>query len=143
MRSVADIKPAKLDRAHAFSLVELLVVLAVTGILLFFAFPNIVQIKSDSERELAKARAEALNLAATAYFQALGPEAAREEWADASSPEEHYGLLRPYLAFPATTLSNFLPSADYSISFDSTAPHKVKATLMGPLMGGAITNIPY
>ena len=129
--------------SKAFTLVEILVVLAVVGIVLFFAFPNIVQVKSDSERELAKARAEALNLAATAYFQALGPTEALDRWSDATSSEAQYDLLKPYIAFPAATLSNFMPSTDYSVSFHPTEPHKQKATLRGPLMGTNLTEIPY
>ena len=65
--------PAKLPRA--FSLLELLIVLVVLGVVLYFAFPNIVQIRSDSEANLARARAEMLNLAAAAYFQAVGDRA--------------------------------------------------------------------
>ena len=122
----------------AFSLVELLVVIAVLGVILFFAFPNIVQVKSDSEKELAKARTEALNLAAAAYFQAIGPAAAGTNWSGKTS-EQRYSLIKAYLAFPATTLSNFLPSSDYSVTFDASAPHKVKATLLGP----GSTDIPY
>jgi prepilin-type N-terminal cleavage/methylation domain-containing protein len=121
-----------------FSLLELLVVIAVLGIILFFAFPNIVQVKSDSEKDLAKARAETLNLAAAAYFQAVGPNAAATNWAGKTT-EQRYQLIAPYIAFPAAALSNFLPSTDYSVSFDASAPHKVKATLMGP----GSTNIPY
>lgn len=124
---------------NGFSLAELLIVLLILGIILYFAFPNIVQVKSDSERELAKARAEALNLAATAYFQSVGPNAALSNWSATTNAEARYSLLRPYIAFPAATLSNFLPSTDYSVSFDSTAPHKVKAQLLGP----GSTNIPY
>ena len=123
---------------HAFSLVELLVVIAVLGIVLFFAFPNIIQVKSDSEKDLAKARAETLNLASAAYFQAIGTNAAATNWAGKSA-EQRYQLITPYIAFPAASLSNFLPSSDYSITFDASAPHKVKATLMGP----GSTNIPY
>lgn len=122
----------------AFSLVELLVVLAVLGVVLFFAFPNIVQVKSDSEKDLAKARTETLNLAAAAYFQAVGTNVAASNWAGKTA-EQRYQLITPYIAFPATSLSNFLPSSDYSISFDASSPHKVKATLMGP----GSTNIPY
>jgi prepilin-type N-terminal cleavage/methylation domain-containing protein len=122
----------------AFSLVELLVVIAVLGVILFFAFPNIVQVKSDSEKDLAKARAETLNLASAAYFQAIGTNVAATNWAGKSA-EERYQLITPYIAFPAASLSNFLPSSDYSIMFNPSAPHKIKATLMGP--GG--TNIPY
>jgi prepilin-type N-terminal cleavage/methylation domain-containing protein len=123
---------------NGFSLAELLVVLVVLGILLYFAFPNIVQVKSGSERELAKARAETLNLAAAAYFQAVGSDVAATNWANKTA-EQRYQLVTPYIAFPATSLSNFLPSSDYSITFDASAPHKVKATLMGP----GSTNIPY
>jgi prepilin-type N-terminal cleavage/methylation domain-containing protein len=123
---------------HAFSLVELLVVIAVLGIVLFFAFPNIIQVKSDSEKDLAKARAETLNLASAAYFQAIGTNVAATNWAGKSA-EQRYQLITPYIAFPAASLSNFLPSSDYSITFDASAPHKVKATLMGP----GSTNIPY
>jgi prepilin-type N-terminal cleavage/methylation domain-containing protein len=123
---------------HAFSLVELLVVIAVLGIVLFFAFPNIIQVKSDSEKDLAKARAETLNLASAAYFQTVGTNVAATSWAGKTA-EQRYQLITPYIAFPATSLSNFLPSTDYSITFDASAPHKVKATLMGP----GSTNIPY
>lgn len=125
-------------RNPAFSLVELLVVIAVLGIILFFAFPNIIQVKSDSEKDLAKARAETLNLASAAYFQAIGASAAATNWAGKSA-EQRYQLITPYIAFPAASLSNFMPSSDYSITFDASAPHKVKATLMGP----GSTNIPY
>jgi prepilin-type N-terminal cleavage/methylation domain-containing protein len=123
---------------HAFSLVELLVVIAVLGIVLFFAFPNIIQVKSDSEKDLAKARAETLNLASAAYFQTVGTNVAATSWAGKTA-EQRYQLITPYIAFPAASLSNFLPSTDYSITFDASAPHKVKATLMGP----GSTNIPY
>jgi len=116
--------------ARGFSLIEMLVVLAVTAIILYFAFPNIVQVKSDSELNLAKARAEALNLGAAAYFQAVGPAAAAANWTGKSS-EQRYTLIKPYLAFPQATLSNFMPSSDYTVTFD-TAPHRVKATLLGP-----------
>ncbi len=122
----------------AFSLVELLVVIAVLGIILFFAFPNIIQVKSDSEKDLAKARAETLNLAAAAYFQAVGNNVAATNWAGKTA-EQRYQLITPYIAFPSVSLSNFLPSSDYSVTFDASAPHRVKATLMGP----GSTNIPY
>jgi prepilin-type N-terminal cleavage/methylation domain-containing protein len=126
-------------QTFAFSLLELLVVIAVLGIILFFAFPNIVQVKSDSEKELAKARAETLNLAAAAYFQAVGPTVALSNWGLQTNAEARYNLLKPYIAFPAASISNFLPSTDYSVSFDASAPHKVKANLLGP----GSTNIPY
>ena len=124
-----------LDRLYsrsAFSLLELLVVIAVLGIILFFAFPNIVQIKSDSENELAKARAEALNLAAAAYFQDVGPTTALSNWTGKSDEERYEEFLMPYIAFPAPTLEQFMPSTEYTVNFHPTEPHRQKATLLGP-----------
>lgn len=123
---------------QGFSLVELLVVITVLGVILYFAFPNIVQVKSDSERNLAKARAEALNLAAAAYFQAVGPTAALSNWSGKDSAAR-YLLIKPYIAFPQETLGDFLPSSDYTITFDSSEPHRKKATLLGP----SSEDIPY
>lgn len=123
----------------AFSLVELLIVLLILGIILYFAFPNIVQIKSDSETELAKARAEALNMAAAAYVQAKGTNFIATNW-PSRSDEQRYTDIMDYIAFPATNLSSFLPSADYRIEFDDNQPHKRKATLYGP---GGTNEIPY
>jgi prepilin-type N-terminal cleavage/methylation domain-containing protein len=122
---------ARKSAQQAFSLLELLIVLLVLGVILFLAFPNIVQVKSDSERELAKARAEALNMAAAAYFQAQGTNAVAD-WADTTTEQDRYDLIKDYIAFPATNLASFLPSSDYTIEFDDNDPHKRKATLYGP-----------
>jgi hypothetical protein len=68
----------------------------------------------------------------------VGANAAASNWAGKSAAER-YQLITPYIAFPAATLSNFLPSSDYSITFDASSPHRVKATLIGP----GSTNIAY
>lgn len=119
---------------RAFSLVELLIVIVVLGVVLYFAFPNIVQMRSDSEANLARARAEMLNLAAAAYFQAVGDRAtARANWVAAGSDEARYSdLLRPYIAFPAASLSAFMPSSDYTVVFNPNDPLASKAQLFGP-----------
>ena len=118
----------------AFSLVELLIVIVVLGVVLYFAFPNIVQMRSDSEANLARARAEMLNLAVAAYFQAVGDRTtARANWVAKGSDASRYtDLLKPYIAFPTATLSNFMPSTDYRVVFDPTNPMVNKATLYGP-----------
>lgn len=125
-------------RTHGFSLVELLVVLAVLAIILYFAFPNIVQVRSDSELNLAKARAEALNLAAAAYFQALGPTLASSNWTGKNSAQR-YNLIKGYLAFPQDSLSDFMPGTNYTVTFDASEPHRKKAVLLTP----DSTNTPY
>ena len=117
-----------------FSLVELLVVIVVLGVVLYFAFPNIVQMRRDSEDNLARARAEMINLAAAAYFQAVGDRpTARSNWAAAASDEARYtSFLKPYIAFPTATLSNFMPSSDYRVVLDPNDPLLKKAQLLGP-----------
>ena len=118
----------------AFSLVELLVVITILGVVLYFAFPNIVQMRSDSEANLARARAEMLNLAVAAYFQAVGDRTtAKANWSSAGSDANRYtSLLKPYIAFPTDTLTAFMPSSDYRVVFDPTDPLVHKATLYGP-----------
>lgn len=117
-----------------FSLLELLVVLVVLGVVLYFAFPNIVQMRSDSEASLARARAEMLNLAVAAYYQAVGDRGtANAAWAAKGSDEARYDdLLKPYIAFPTADLSGFMPSSDYTVVFHATDPLRNKAQLFGP-----------
>jgi len=119
-------KPNTGQRDGAFSLLELLVVIVVLGVVLYFAFPNIVRMRQDSEDNLARSRAEALNVAAAAYFQAVGNQAANTNWSSAGN-DARYTLLSPYLAFAPTTLSNYMPSG-YSVTFN-TDPLRQKATL--------------
>jgi prepilin-type N-terminal cleavage/methylation domain-containing protein len=127
-------KTAHKTSRGAFSLLELLVVIVVLGVVLYFAFPNIVQMRSDSEDSLARARAEMLNLAVAAYFQAVGNRAtAKANWSAAGSDEARYSnLLRPYIAFPPASLSVFMPSSDYTVVFHPTDPLVNKAQLYGP-----------
>jgi len=113
---------------RAFSLVEILVVLVILGTVLFLAIPNIVQVRRDSEDNLARSRAEALNMAAAAYFQAAGNQAASAAWAAAANDQARYVLVSPYLAFAQSTLTTFMPNG-YSASFSSTDPLRQKATL--------------
>ncbi|MEX1111111.1 MAG: prepilin-type N-terminal cleavage/methylation domain-containing protein [Chthoniobacterales bacterium] len=111
-----------------FSLVEILVVLVILGTVLFLAIPNIVQVRSDSEDNLARARAEALNVAAAAYFQAVGRQAATAAWTGAANSDTRYALISPYLAFASTNLAGFMPTG-YSVSFSTTDPLRQKAAL--------------
>lgn len=119
----------------AFSLVELLIVLVILGVVMFLAIPNIVQVRSDSEDNLARSRAEALNVAAAAYFQAVGNQAATTAWSAAGN-DARYVLVSPYLAFAPATLSSYMPSG-YSVTFASD-PLRVKASL-----SRGTTTLPY
>jgi prepilin-type N-terminal cleavage/methylation domain-containing protein len=122
------------NKNAAFSLLELLIVIVVLGVVLYFAFPNIVQMRSDSEANLARARAEMLNLAVAAYFQAVGDRTtAKQKWAAEGSDEARYAnLLRTYIAFPSASLDAFMPSSDFTVVFDPSDPLLNKAQLYGP-----------
>ncbi len=98
------------DRRYTgFSLVEVLVAVALVGVIVFLAIPNIVQVKDDSETHLAIARAEALNLATAAFVQAKGKSVANSAWSGATDDPARYALAAPYLAFAPATLAGYVP----------------------------------
>jgi prepilin-type N-terminal cleavage/methylation domain-containing protein len=122
---------------RGFSLVELLIVLVILGVVVFLAIPNIVQVRSDSEDNLARSRAEALNMAAAAYFQAVGNQAATTAWSAAGN-DARYALVSPYLAFAQSSLSSFIPNG-YTATFSSD-PLRVKVEVKRI---GATNALPY
>lgn len=117
---------------RGFSLVEMMACVSIIGIIAFMAIPSVTRMRSDSERNLAIARAEALNLAQASYIQVRGRTQAALEWASASTSEAKYTLLRPYLSFSETTLAAFMPSG-YSVTFPPSITSMTKAALTGPL----------
>jgi len=121
------LRPILRKQSWGFSLVELLIVLVILGVVVFLAIPNIVQVRSDSEDNLARSRAEALNVAAAAYFQAVGNQAASAAW-NAAGNDARYNLVAPYLAFAPSSLSAYMPSG-YTATF-SGDPLRQKATLL-------------
>lgn len=125
------------QRRAAFSLVELLIVVVILGIIVFLAIPNIVQVRRDSEDNLARSRAEALNVAAAAYYQARGVQSAAAAWQAAGSDEARYALVAPYLAFAPATLASYMP-AGYAATFNATDPLRTKASVTR-----SGTSIPY
>lgn len=113
---------------RGFSLVEVLIVTVIIGVIVFLAIPNIVQVRKDSEDNLARSRAEALNVAAAAFYQARGVQAAAANWQAAGGDEGRYALLSPYLAFAPATLAAYMP-AGYSASLHASDPLRNKATV--------------
>lgn len=110
---------------RAFSLVEVLAAVALIGILVFLALPNIVQVKQDGEEHLADARCKALDLATASFVQAMGSSSAKARWAaagaEADPNQARYALVAPYLAYApedlsATDGSGYMP-AGYSAVF--------------------------
>lgn len=116
-------------RTLAFSLVEVLVAVALIGVLVFLALPNIVQVKDDSEVHLAISRAEALNLSMASLIQAQGLSGATTQWAGAADSAARYVLVRPYLAFAPATLAEYTPGG-YTFTFPATLQPLTKVTVL-------------
>lgn len=114
-----------------FSLVEMMACVSIIGIIAFMAIPSVTRMRGDSERNLAIARAEALNLAQASLIQVRGRTQAALDWSAASSTEGKYTLLRPYLSFSETTLAAYLPSG-YTAVFPPSITSMTKTALTGP-----------
>jgi prepilin-type N-terminal cleavage/methylation domain-containing protein len=97
-------------KSPAFSLVEVLAAITIIGIIVFLAIPNIIRVKEDGEDNLARARAETLNMAIASYVQANGGSAAQSAWSSAGSESARYDLLRGYMAFSEVNWTNYMPS---------------------------------
>ncbi len=123
-------------RQQGFSLVEMLAAVAIIGIISFLAIPNLVRMRSDSEKNLAIARCEALNMAMATYIQVVGRTQAISNFNSASADQDEYTLLSPYLAYAETQLTDFMPNG-YTVTFNTIDP-LVKVTL-----SSAGTTIPY
>jgi prepilin-type N-terminal cleavage/methylation domain-containing protein len=119
------------SRIRGFSLVEMMACVSIIGIIAFMAIPSVTRMRGDSERNLAIARAESLNLAQASYIQVRGRTQAALEWAAASSADSKYTLLRPYLSFAETTLSAYMPSG-YSVTFPPSITSMTKVALTSP-----------
>lgn len=116
---------------RGFSLVEMMACVSIIGIIAFMAIPSVTRMRSDSERNLAIARAEALNLAQASYIQVRGRTQAALDWAAASSADSKYALLKPYLSFAESTLTLYMPSG-YTVTFPPSITSMVKVTLTSP-----------
>ena len=131
MKPIPTGQPSARPRA-AFSLVEVLAAITIIGIITFLAVPNIVRVKQDSEDNLARARAEAINMAIAAYVQAVGTNAAQSGWSAAGSDSARYLLVRQYIAFSEATLTLYTPGG-YTNTLPSTiSPLTTKVTVSGP-----------
>ena len=114
-------------RVAGFSFVEMLSAVAIIGLISFLAIPNLVKVRSDSERNLAIARAESINMAMATYIQARGRTQASSDWLGSSTNQAKYALVSSYLSYAETNLTDYLPTG-YSITFNTIDPLK-KVTL--------------
>ena len=115
----------------AFSLVEVLAAVAILGIMAFLALPNIVTMKTDSEENLAIARAEAINMGVASFIQASGRSASATGWAATANNQAKYDLVTPYLAFAPASFGDYMPST-YTVNLPASLVTLSKAGLVGP-----------
>lgn len=98
---------------RGFSMVEMIACVAILGIISFLAIPSLTRMRGESERNLAIARAEALNMGMSTYLQVVGRSQAATNWgtANPSTTENNrrYALIQPYVAYSETSLTLFLP----------------------------------
>ncbi len=115
----------------AFSLVELLAVVSIIGLITFLAFPKVTQMRSDGERNLAIARAEALNMAMANLVQVRGRLTANQDWTTGANDTGRYDLVKPYLGFAESSLTLYMPSG-YDVDFPTSLEPLQKVTLKDP-----------
>lgn len=123
--------PKSYSFIRGFSLVEMMACVSIIGIIAFMAIPSVTRMRGDSERNLAIARAESLNLAQASYIQVRGRTQAALDWTAAATSDARYLLLRPYLSFAESTLSLYMPSG-YSVTFPSSITSMTKVVLSSP-----------
>lgn len=113
-------------------MVEMIACVSIIGIIAFLAIPSITRMRGESEKNLAIARAESLNMAMSTYIQVVGRTQAGINWANAGTDELKYTLLKPYLAYSENTLALFIPDGGYSAKFPTDITKMTKITLSGP-----------
>jgi hypothetical protein len=87
--------------------------------------------RGDSERNLAIARAEALNLAQASFIQVRGRTQAALDWVAASTPDLKYKMLSSYLSYADSNLTYYLPTG-YQVQFPASITSMQKVTLIDP-----------
>ncbi len=122
---------------RAFSLVEVLAAVAIIGIIVFLALPNVIQAKRDTEEQMVTTRAEALNMAMSSYITANGRSNAGSLWAGTHAAK--YDLVKAYMAYAPTSLADYQPSG-YTFEFGTL---EQKVVVKRDLGGGTSETIPY
>ena len=124
---------------RGFSLIEVLAAVAIIGILVFLAIPNVVVAKRDTEERFTITRAENLNIAISQYISAVGRANASTQWSGKTNAQR-YALVAGYLAYAPDDLTTFQPSG-YTFTLPSSPDGKVS---IGKDVGGETPEpLPY
>ena len=111
-----------------FSLIEMLAAVAIIGIISFLALPNLIKMRSDSEKNMAIARAEAVNMAMATLVQTRGRTQAASDWSANNTDDLRYTLIAPYLAYAEATRAAYMPNG-YTMVFPTAVDPLRKVTL--------------
>ena len=122
---------------RAFSLVEVLAAVAIIGIIVFLALPNVIQAKRDTEEQMVITRAEALNMSISSYITANGRSNAGTSWTGDHAAK--YALVKGYMAYAPTILADYQPSG-YTFEFGTL---EQKVVIRRDLGGGTSETIHY
>jgi prepilin-type N-terminal cleavage/methylation domain-containing protein len=122
---------SRTSRSAGFSLVEVLAAVAIIGILVFIAIPNVVQSRRDAEENFSIGRAEALNSSISQYIQANGRANAGVQWSAAGATADpnatRFNLVKGYLAYAPTALTDYVPNG-YHYTLPGTPDGRVAIT---------------
>ena len=122
---------------RAFSLVEVLAAVAIIGIIVFLALPNVIQAKKDTEEQMVVTRAEGLNMAISNFITANGRSNAGTLWTGDNSAK--YNLVKGYMAYAPTILTDYQPTG-YFFEFGTLESKVVAKRDLG---GGTSETVPY
>lgn len=113
-----------MKKKNGFTLVEVLVAIAVASILLFMALPNSAKVKSTAEDNSMKMRAMAMTTAKLEFVRDAGVTTAATAWSNASTNQAKYDLLRPYIKYAPAALADY-STLGYSINPGATVDDPV------------------
>src|SRR6187401_675619 len=113
-------------KTAGFSLVEVLAAVAIIGILVFIAIPNVVQSRRDAEEHFAIGRAEALNSSISQYIQANGRANAGVAWSGKTNAER-FALVKGYLAYAPSVIADYQPNG-YTFTLPGSPDSRVTIT---------------
>jgi len=122
---------------RAFSLVEVLAAVAIIGIIVFLALPNVIQAKRDTEEQVVITRAEALNMSISSFITANGRSNAGSLWTGDHAAK--YLIVKGYMAYAPTVLTDYQPSG-YRFEFGTL---EQKVVVKRDLGGGTSETVPY
>ena len=106
----------------------MLAAVAIIGIISFLALPNLIKVRSDSEKNMAIARAEAVNMAMATMVQTRGRTQAASDWTANGTNDSRYTLVAPYLSYAESSRANYMPNG-YTIEFPTAIDPLRKVTL--------------